>query len=166
MVSDRFLKICSWCWGSRLNPCCAGLWSLTNFLQNKNCSNRKVLILVVLDYGLWLCFLKRIRTMRVTVLILVVLDYGLWLIIPQQNDPDNPRLNPCCAGLWSLTDKEVRLRWELLKSLNPCCAGLWSLTLRLRSNRGPWSRVLILVVLDYGLWLKHRGVTGRRVKLS
>ena len=51
MVSDRLkfqtLTVRTFC----LNPCCAGLWSLT---QNGSVlsSRESVLILVVLDYGL------------------------------------------------------------------------------------------------------------------
>ena len=63
-------------WG--LNPCCNGIWSLT--LNNMNALNEllDVLILVVMEYGLWL-WRKCIKECQQLVLILVVMEYGLWL---------------------------------------------------------------------------------------
>ncbi len=43
-------------------------------------------------------------------------------------DGNKKGLNPCCAGLWSLTESPMELREQHTEGLNPCCAGLWSLT--------------------------------------
>ena len=60
------------------------------------------------------------------------------------------RLNPCCNGIWSLTSAPVIS--ALLKCLNPCCNGIWSLT-RQWCTVWPFAKsVLILVVMEYGLW--------------
>ena len=60
------------------------------------------------------------------------------------------RLNPCSNGIWSLTvDGLVAIRYVF--RLNPCSNGIWSLTFR-RSMRGIAHRkVLILVLMEYGL---------------
>ena len=36
-------------------------------------------------------------------------------------------LNPCCSGIWSLTN-HMRLTIASAEGLNPCCSGIWSLT--------------------------------------
>ena len=61
------------------------------------------------------------------------------------------RLNPCCNGIWSLTNFEFLFASSLVKGLNPCCNGIWSLTgvAKLVYSAGVF--VLILVVMEYGL---------------
>ena len=60
-----------------------------------------VLILVLMEYGLW----RKIQDeeIRDAVLILVLMEYGLW---PDGQHADGvavSRLNPCSNGIWSLT---------------------------------------------------------------
>ena len=86
---------------SRLNPCCNGIWSQT--FSTGVFKLRRVLILVVMEYGLRQnpCQQGKGRP----VLILVVMEYGLRLMLR------------CICGA--------------KKSLNPCCNGIWSQTLKL-----------------------------------
>ena len=134
-----------------LNPCCAGLSSLTNRGAGRWYEPARVLILVVLDYPLWLLKLRLMEEKKPglnpccaglsslthglaetykakeTVLILVVLDYPLWQGRGRPPHYHPSSLNPCCAGLSSLTHWWRRCLVDL-HSLNPCCAGLSSLT--------------------------------------
>ena len=130
-----------------------------------------VLILVLMEYGLWLERGQRgIRDVdglnpcsngiwsltslalgldsTGVVLILVLMEYGLW---PGAKSFGAwfQCLNPCSNGIWSLT--LMQLLWLQGLGLNPCSNGIWSLThdyLR-RQVRG---QVLILVLMEYGLW--------------
>ena len=104
-----------------LNPCCNGRWSLTDsWLRKKNVC---VLILVVMEDGLWQAFV--VCNKLGLVLILVVMEDGLWLSYNFQNGVSES-LNPCCNGRWSLT--LARAIPSASSSLNPCCNGRWSLT--------------------------------------
>ena len=38
-------------------------------------------------------------------------------------------LNPCSNGIWSLTEKTIRIESDEV-CLNPCSNGIWSLTLQ------------------------------------
>ena len=62
-------------------------------------------------------------------------------------------LNPCSNGICSLTNLEVTHKEDTLTGLNPCSNGICSLT-ELYSNY--WiviQIVLILVLMEYALWL-------------
>ena len=108
-----------------LNPCSNGIWSLT-IAKMFYATVPRVLILVLMEYGLWL------NTRGV-----------LWL--------DSYRLNPCSNGIWSLTNVIEDIR-RSYKSLNPCSNGIWSLT-GCRQPEGTYAFcVLILVLMEYGLW--------------
>ncbi len=111
-----------------LNPCCNGIWSLTWVILNLSSKVCYVLILVVMEYGLWPREVTNYRKKDGDVLILVVMEYGLWLIGEVQDLKRAKRLNPCCNGIWSLTEEFEN--WNISKgsSLNPCCNGIWSLT--------------------------------------
>ena len=133
-----------------------------------------VLILVLMEYGLWhwrrLCWLLRqslnpcsngiwsltIRDKKVrnllTVLILVLMEYGLWHMKAKVYLLESYCLNPCSNGIWSLT-KLCRSYIPLLSRLNPCSNGIWSLTLPSWDRGWRSSNVLILVLMEYGLWL-------------
>ena len=129
-----------------LNPCCNGRWSLTRLSHvARFCF---VLILVVMEDGLWLVELLKLyhyeeclnpccngrwsltlliylSLYSTSVLILVVMEDGLWRSWPS-NIPLQGGLNPCCNGRWSLTlHFMVKVK---MKCLNPCCNGRWSLT--------------------------------------
>ena len=103
-----------------------------------------------MEYGLWPWF-QQTDVKLLSVLILVVMEYGLW-----QNSTlvvfvvHTLSLNPCCNGIWSLTtiaEKATVLKpgvlilvvmeydsWQFLPK--------WKLSFF----------VLILVVMEYGLW--------------
>ena len=108
-----------------LNPCYNGIWSLTN----NNITTR------IGDWRLNPCSK----------------EYGLWHNHAKVIHADKFCLNPCSNGIWSLT---LVSRWLSVAgvSLNPCSNGIWSLT------EYPWYswfscvHVLILVLMEYGLW--------------
>ena len=118
---------------SCLNPCSNGIWSLTTERPSV-VSSAAVLILVLMEYGLW----RPLRGLSMaawdTVLILVLMEYGLW--------PRPDKLRTRCwtvlilvlmeYGLWRRAPVSARA----LKRLNPCSNGIWSLTdLRTPSDR-------------------------------
>ena len=131
----------------RLNPCSNGIWSLT-WSARPPSRNDVVLILVLMEYGLWrsigcreswarglnpcsngiwsLTSGVRRQASGVRVLILVLMEYGLWRYHHHPSRRLNMRLNPCSNGIWSLTE------WTTLVPV--------------------FSRVLILVLMEYGLW--------------
>ena len=111
-----------------LNPCSNGIWSLTTRGGRIDHSNG-VLILVLMEYGLW-------HDNRNT--------YQL-----------NRCLNPCSNGIWSLTLATGEWVDDGLERLNPCSNGIWSLTIIL-SIFWSTSVVLILVLMEYGLWPARR----------
>ena len=63
----------------RLNPCCSGRWSSTEFITGCCIQLSAVLILVVVDDGLVQLLKSLLRSLLKTVLILVVVDDGLVL---------------------------------------------------------------------------------------
>ena len=105
-----------------LNPCCNGRWSLTSIWIKTPSHSILVLILVVMEDGLW-----RVRVPRKKVVLC---------------------LNPCCNGRWSLT--HVSNEGNAFACLNPCCNGRWSLTKT--PTQVKTAIVLILVVMEDGLW--------------
>ena len=113
---------------SRLNPCFNGIWSLRYFEECKNNFYEYVLILVLMEYGLWAA--KHYKKQKQIA----------------------KSLNPCFNGIWSL--RRCR-RWieKGTESLNPCFNGIWSL----RAGLKPafiFLYVLILVLMEYGLWVR------------
>ena len=85
-----------------LNPCSNGIWSLT-IIHIPRHLNPDVLILVLMEYGLWRLWLKK-RSARPQVLILVLMEYGLWLHFINVVKSTKDCLNPCSNGIWSLTN--------------------------------------------------------------
>ena len=165
---------CKWMTSMCLNPCSNGIWSLTS---NRRCcppSQWTVLILVLMEYGLWQKRSERWE-LRATVLILVLMEYGLWLDMLDSTEIKTSGLNPCSNGIWSLTWDgaalfklitrvlilvlmEYGLWREVMNKgrkpvtgLNPCSNGIWSLTAWGR-RYDKTGRVLILVLMEYGLW--------------
>ena len=133
-----------------------------------------VLILVLMEYGLWRRTLRHSFS-RLSVLILVLMEYGLWPIAAKVIAKSSVSLNPCSNGIWSLTFffGSDCSREEFC--LNPCSNGIWSLTVlswhywKWRIGRHPrctaigsltrlwlpyqrYPAVLILVLMEYGLW--------------
>ena len=86
-----------------------------------------------------------------SVLILVLMEYGLW---PQSSSATSRRsgLNPCSNGIWSLTQLITLQRNPSAVCLNPCSNGIWSLTQSACVQLFPLWYVLILVLMEYGLW--------------
>ena len=107
---------------------------------------------------------------------------GIWslTLIAAICSSDIVGLNPCSNGIWSLTDEGNGNTVVLTHSLNPCSNGIWSLTAICSSDivarslglnpcsNGIWSltyvcnllawavKVLILVLMEYGLWQRSR----------
>ncbi len=110
-----------------LNPCCAGLCSLTVQVGVGTERNAVVLILVVLDYALWP---KEEVTCVYCIESLNPCCAGLCSLteLGRRFALRPPSLNPCCAGLCSLTTRIQEIQMPISPSLNPCCAGLCSLT--------------------------------------
>ncbi len=135
-----------------------------------------VLILVLMEDGLWLHHSHDAGHLPVLVLILVLMEDGLWqqrrsiyntgnrvLILVLMEDglwrqsvlilyKIAKSLNPCFNGRWSLTISFVRDdNGEY--SLNPCFNGRWSLTTNHNLRTRKTVYVLILVLQEDGLWL-------------
>ena len=115
----------------------------------------RVLILVLMEYGLWL-ITRMVAATVDEVLILVLMEYGLWLLWQLFITWHRIRLNPCSNGIWSLTGFFWVFR-PAFWGLNPCSNGIWSLT-ALGALIGIGCRVLILVLMEYGLWHIITGV--------
>ena len=171
MVSDTQLSWPATSETGSLNPCSNGIWSLTRSPSRRR-TGSAVLILVLMEYGLWPD--NRLHNgAELTVLILVLMEYGLWhggdllttgddqvliLVLMEYGLwPGNVSqqtitmgLNPCSNGIWSLTLSGQLLPFFLC-SLNPCSNGIWSLTPTLMYS-GMSITVLILVLMEYGLW--------------
>ena len=109
----------------------------------------QVLILVVMEDGLW-CNMM-ISSILLAVLILVVMEDGLWSLFYWGSAPEGHVLILVVMedGLWSV--KKV-LSDDKEGSLNPCCNGRWSLIISYRQLWEPKIPVLILVVMEDGLW--------------
>ena len=132
-----------------LNPCCNGRWSLTSLASRKWDCEKCVLILVVMEDGLWLPQ-KRLQNWKS----LNPCCNGRWSLTPLQPSwASAPScLNPCCNGRWSLTTRNnIIAFWK--QCLNPCCNGRWSLTYYENKDWRFSDNVLILVVMEDGLWL-------------
>ena len=134
-----------------LHPCCNGIWSLTE-IYVFYWKDSRVLILVLMEYGLWHVCAPRFHIFPACVLILVLMEYGLWLNWKEFIMKKVVRLNPCSNGIWSLTHNNELRQSSRQSCLNPCSNGIWSLTDgQRRYILVAW--VLILVLMEYGLWL-------------
>ena len=64
-------------------------------------------------------------------------------------------LNPYSTGIWSATHlKQGRIKWCAI-SLNPYFTGIWSATLDNGKAYDQDGKVLILILLEYGLRLSN-----------
>ena len=108
-----------------------------------------VLILVLMEYGLWLPSHGTESVSR-CVLILVLMEYGLWHS-PAPAQSGEVSLNPCSNGIWSLTRPVVVF---LLRSIAVLILVLMEYGLWLSDKRPDrvGLDVLILVLMEYGLW--------------
>ena len=124
-----------------------GLW--LHWWSSQQNGIRKVLILVLMEYGLWqIMIFKAMKELGV--LILVLMEYGLWLSLSSPCSSPVVSLNPCSNGIWSLT------------SLIPLFAKDWHVLILVLMEYGLWLircsyqtikiKVLILVLMEYGLW--------------
>ena len=109
-----------------------------------------VLILVLMEYGLWRKLFTVVRIVSLGVLILVLMEYGLW-----HYSCISCRCN-CCVLILVLMEYGLWLKRYLLtqcftEGLNPCSNGIWSLTGRSWPSTTR-TKVLILVLMEYGLW--------------
>ena len=87
-----------------LNPYCDGSRSLTQATSRGTTMHDNVLILIVMEVGLWPHHSSTVPTHLMKVLILIVMEVGLWL--QQTVEPFLTRasgLNPYCDGSRSLT---------------------------------------------------------------
>ena len=113
-------------------------------------SRQCVLILVLMEYGLWLAD-SATDNQYWTVLILVLMEYGLWLSPPRWPYKLSTSLNPCSNGIWSLTGLRfvITLHRRVVLILVLMEYGLWPVRAALSGVR---DCVLILVLMEYGLW--------------
>ncbi len=58
-------------------------------------------------------------------------------------------LNPCCNGIYSMSDSYLIDEIEKELSLNPCCNGIYSMRIILILYLAWLVKVLILVVMEY-----------------
>ena len=146
MVSDWHIWTSSNHIEAGLNPCSNGIWSLTWVRVNRTSDVKVVLILVLMEYGLWLPGYDR-RKNQFMVLILVLMEYGLWQFVVWINSLIIS-LNPCSNGIWSLTSLSRRRRRPSF-CLNPCSNGIWSLTWQ--QTPLPWGQTS-LNPCSNGIW--------------
>ncbi len=110
-----------------------------------------VLILVLMEDGLWRGPVASWMKSWDTVLILVLMEDGLWLETLYTPTILSWGLNPCFNGRWSLTCFFLVASDGAEIGLNPCFNGRWSLTLFLSMKTDSF-KVLILVLMEDGLW--------------
>ena len=172
------------CWYSKrydwhidsLNPCSNGICSLTNvkvladsirgwvlilvlmeyalwlFLNTINHAWNKVLILVLMEYALWLKNVYEGLRNSIEVLILVLMEYALWPRFLRLGSPHHIVLILVLMeyALWRRA-----IHWlarQERQSLNPCSNGICSLTIKVYGVDENGNKVLILVLMEYALW--------------
>ena len=165
MVSDRPGEVSGWR-PSGLNPCSNGIWSLT---RAGTCSACILRSLNPCSNGIWSLTSKKGGPMRIKfhVLILVLMEYGLWLSLSGGLTGRRMCLNPCSNGIWSLTNSPLNCEQDT-PGLNPCSNGIWSLTYGGKTMANSID-VLILVLMEYGLWHYtplREGAGGLAVRLN
>ena len=93
---------------SCLNPCFNGIWSLRTSEPKSSGRTNPVLILVLMEYGLW--------------------EIKAWKL---RFHSFGGCLNPCFNGIWSLSNNETNILLQKVNSLNPCFNGIWSLRIEI-----------------------------------
>ena len=177
MVSDYFIHVIR---GECLIPCFGRIWSLRQMVDvpcsvhfeeglilvlvgyglwgvshdNHRHCKQDVLILVLVGYGLWEQSDFYDILNHLNVLILVLVGYGLWASRSAVKSRLHKSLNPCFGGIWSLKGRaSARHGASHQHRLNPCFGGIWSLRVIYCRGRLVSTRVLILVLVGYGLWV-------------
>ena len=136
-----------------LNPCFNGICSLRTALWMTWIPVMSVLILVLMEYALWVVFPFYDNVDVTIVLILVLMEYALW-VLPRTLKPmgnltvlilvlmeyalwanTSPRyiwyagsLNPCFNGICSLSERMSERAEVQAVGLNPCFNGICSLS--------------------------------------
>ena len=90
----------------------------------------------------------------VDVLILLLVEYGLWPVLVG-NSPlfAVHGLNPSFSGIWPVARRNQQERKS--NSLNPSFSGIWPVAInRFRLPLHRKNPVLILLLVEYGLWQK------------
>ena len=146
----HFYSLYLWWWYGCLNPCSNGIWSLTLWKGHFSEVSKDVLILVLMEYGLWhkcnQCNSCRLHCLNPC-------SNGIWSLTQNYHGRKITRigLNPCSNGIWSLTYEADVPADAIPEGLNPCSNGIWSLTQR-HYQQLQLQHVLILVLMEYGLW--------------
>ena len=157
MVSDYGI-ICTRKLQTCLNPCSIGIWSLTRGWPWGDEGSKEVLILVLMEYGLW----PRREPTASWAAGLNPCSNGIWsltLMYGSRRSSKRRSLNPCSNGIWSLTGGMGK--GVPAVGLNPCSNGIWSLTQSWAESLRA-QLVLILVLMEYGLWPSvHAHRTGQ-----
>ncbi len=94
------------CHSLSLNPCSNGICSLTLLEIELSSIRHGVLILVLMEYALWLQP-ETNDGKQYLVLILVLMEYALWQRMAEINNCNSQGLNPCSNGICSLTTATV-----------------------------------------------------------
>ena len=102
-----------------LNPCLNGRWSLTCNTARDYKMGAKVLILVLVEDGLWFFRLNVQSVDRLRVLILVLVEDGLWCLCLSLLFTQLKRLNPCFSGRWSLI-APYKSCWQTVTYIKDC----------------------------------------------
>ena len=145
-----------------LNPCFNGICSLRHY-TNLVRIIKNVLILVLMEYALW-DVITGIKDFTLSVLILVLMEYALWEKCKVTCSLNTIGLNPCFNGICSLRRRKVALK-DKTECLNPCFTGICSLRLELCKGKKLRVKVLILVLMEYALWV-HGMTNGGSGKSS
>ena len=159
-----------------LNPCCNGIYSMSNQSYREHWDEQEVLILVVMEYTQWVISQLRDDEAASFVLILVVMEYTQWVVNLLKVWPWRMCLNPCCNGIYSMSSGNHLTRLVIIVlilvvmeytqwgfvylyssfwwlCLNPCCNGIYSMSPIEELSDG-LCKVLILVVMEYTQWVR------------
>ena len=89
----------------------------------------------------------------ITVLILVLMEYALWGFRILRIQDKFWSLNPCFNGICSLSLNKLGQFDAISEGLNPCFNGICSLRSYSRREQIVLRLVLILVLMEYALWV-------------
>ena len=93
---------------------------------------------------------RTVKALPKDVLILILLEYGLQQDLAALQCKPCTRLNPYSTGIWSATLLS-QLRDLKGLCLNPYSTGIWSATDLSKAELITLGKVLILILLEYGL---------------
>ena len=130
-----------------LNPCCNGIYSMSNFSYQKKYG---IISLNPCCNGIYSMSTSPYTVqIHSEVLILVVMEYTQWELLMRFLFHFGS-LNPCCNGIYSMRIHIV-ITFVSFLGLNPCCNGIYSMRTCQRRNTF-LNTVLILVVMEYTQW--------------